>query len=51
MDSSKLVENIKTFYDEIIKKKPADLKGEYIGSMYISSTMGLGVKINSKTVA
>jgi len=51
MDNMKLSENVKSFYDEIVRKKPSDLKGEYIGSMYISSTMGPGIKINSKTVA
>ena len=50
MEENKLKENIKTFYDEIIKKKPTDLKGEYINSMYISSTMSPGIKINTKTI-
>jgi large subunit ribosomal protein L1 len=51
MDSNKLKENIKTFFEEILRKRPNDLKGEYIGSMYISSTMSPSVKINTKTLA
>lgn len=50
MEESKLKENIKTFYEELLKKRPADLKGEYINTMYISSTMGPGIKINTKTI-
>lgn len=50
MEENKLKENIKTFYDEIIKKRPTDLKGEYISSMYISSTMSPGIKINTKNI-
>ena len=50
MEENKLKENIKTFYDEIIKKRPTDLKGEYINSMYISSTMSPGIRINTKNI-
>ena len=50
MDTSKLVENVKVFYDELLKKRPSDLKGDYISSVYISSTMGPGIKINSKNI-
>lgn len=50
MDDEKLEENIRVFYSEILRKKPSDLKGEYIGSMYIASTMSPGIKINSKTI-
>lgn len=50
MEAGKLKENIKILYDEIIRKKPSDLKGEYISSMYISSTMGPGIQINMKNI-
>lgn len=50
MDHAKLRENIKSFYEEVLRKRPVDLKGEYINSMYISSTMGLGIKINPKAL-
>lgn len=50
MEKEKLKDNIITFYHEILRKKPSDLKGEYIGSMHVSSTMGPGVKINFKAM-
>lgn len=50
MEVVKLKENIKILYDEIVRKRPTDLKGEYISSMYISSTMGPGIQINMKTI-
>lgn len=46
MDDSKVIENIKALYDEIIKKKPSDIKGEYIKSIYLCSTMGPGIKVD-----
>ncbi|MCG8569135.1 MAG: 50S ribosomal protein L1 [Spirochaetes bacterium] len=50
MEKDKLKENIKALYDEVLKKKPADLKGEYVNSFYISSTQSPGVKINFKSL-
>jgi large subunit ribosomal protein L1 len=50
MEADKLKENIKILYDEIVRKRPSDLKGEYISSMYISSTMGPGIQINMKNI-
>ena len=43
----KLVENLNTIMDAIIKAKPATAKGTYIKSLYMSSTMGPAIKINS----
>lgn len=45
-EDKKLVENITTFINMIIKLKPAAAKGTYIKSITISSTMGPGVKID-----
>ena len=42
----KLLENYKTIIDILIKSKPAAAKGQYMKSVTVSSTMGLGVKIN-----
>lgn len=44
-DSSKLIENIKSVVETIRRIKPATVKGIYIKSMAISSTMGPGIKI------
>ena len=42
----KLVENLNTLMDAIIKAKPAAAKGTYIKSLVLSSTMGPGVRFN-----
>ena len=44
-----LVENIKAFVSLIIKSKPAAVKGEYVKNISIASTMGPGVKVDSKS--
>ena len=46
-DSQKLVENLRTLMEAIIKAKPAAAKGTYIRSAVLSSTMGPGIKLNS----
>ena len=49
-DATKIVENAKEFINTIIKLKPATAKGTYIKSIYLSSTMSKGVKIDPKSV-
>ena len=44
--TEKLVENLNTLMDAIIKAKPAAAKGTYVKSVYLSSTMGPAVKVN-----
>ena len=43
-------ENAKEFIATIIKLKPTTAKGTYIKSIYLSSTMSKGIKIDPKTV-
>lgn len=45
-DQSKLMENLNTFAEALIKAKPAAAKGQYMRSVSICSTMGPGIKIN-----
>ena len=45
-EHEKLVENFNTLTDILVKAKPAGVKGQYIKSVTVSSTMGPGVKIN-----
>ena len=45
-EHEKLVENFKALTDILVKAKPAGVKGQYIKSVTVSSTMGPGVKIN-----
>ena len=48
MEAEKIVENTLLLLQEVIRKRPADLKGEYIHSIALSSTMGPGVLVNAK---
>lgn len=45
--SEKLVGNFKALLDAIIKNKPAAMKGTYIKSISISTSMGPGLKLES----
>ena len=45
MDSSQIVENIRIVVDEVSKKRPADIKGDFVKTVAVSSTMGPGVKL------
>jgi len=48
--AEKIAENAKEFMATIIKMKPAAAKGTYVKSIYLSSTMSLGIKIDPKAV-
>ncbi len=48
-DSKKLEENIEYLMNTIIKAKPTTVKGNYITSIVISSTMGPGIKIDKNS--
>jgi len=45
-ETDKLVDNAKAFINTIIKMKPASAKGQYVKSLFLSSTMGPGLKIS-----
>ena len=45
-DSDKLLENLNTFVNTILKLKPSTVKGDYVKNISISSTMGPGIKIS-----
>jgi large subunit ribosomal protein L1 len=45
-DDVKLSENITSFVEEVKKNKPTNVKGNYINSVYISSSMGIGIKVS-----
>ena len=48
--AEKLYENYATLMDAIIKAKPAAAKGQYIRSCAVTSTMGVGIRINPNRV-
>ncbi|MBT8380370.1 MAG: 50S ribosomal protein L1 [Ignavibacteria bacterium] len=49
-EADKLVENVQTFINTIVKMKPASAKGQYVKSLYLSSTMGPGVQISKEEI-
>lgn len=48
--AEQMKENAKEFINTLIKLKPATAKGQYIKSIYLSSTMSPGVKVDAKTI-
>lgn len=46
-DEQKLTENYNALLDAIVKAKPAALKGQYLKSISLATTMGPGVKIST----
>ena len=46
-----LMKNYATLAEAIIKAKPASSKGTYIKSAYLSTTMGPGIKLDTKSLA
>ena len=49
-DTDKMIGNAKEFINTIIKLKPTAAKGTYIKSIYLSSTMSKGVKVDPKAI-
>ncbi|MGE5399803.1 MAG: 50S ribosomal protein L1 [Ignavibacteriales bacterium] len=47
----KLLENVRAFLSTIIKMKPATAKGQYVRSLFLSTTMGPGLRISREEVA
>lgn len=43
--AAKLEENFNTLMDAVVKAKPAAAKGQYLKSVVVSSTMGVGIKV------
>ena len=45
MEPKSVAENIKVVIQDIERKRPSDAKGNFVKSVYVSSTMGPGVRI------
>ena len=43
-------ENVKAFVGAVVKARPAKIKGTYLKSVVLSSTMGVGLKLNTAEV-
>ena len=50
-DAEKIVENIKTVYQLLLKLKPSTVKGVYVKNIAVSTTMGPGIKVAPDTIA
>ncbi len=48
--NEQIVENAKEFMHTIMKLKPTSAKGTYVKSVYLSSTMSVGIKIDTKSI-
>ena len=46
--SEKLLENYNYFIESIKKEKPDTIKGEFIKSVFLTSTMGISYKLGAK---
>lgn len=49
-DQTKIVENAKEFINTLIRLKPTAAKGTYIRSIYLSSTMSPGIRVDFKAL-
>lgn len=49
-EAEKLVDNLRTLVEALLRAKPAAAKGQYLKGISISSTMGPGVKVNALKV-
>ena len=49
-DAAKLAENANEFLNTVIKLKPQALKGTYVKSVFLSSTMGPGICVDCKSI-
>ena len=47
-DSEDLMKNFATLADAVIKAKPSAAKGTYLKSVYLTTTMGPGIKLDAK---
>lgn len=49
-DQQKIVENAKEILNTILKLKPSSSKGTYVKSIYMSSTMSPGIRVDQKSI-
>lgn len=47
---NQLIQNARTLIDAVVRAKPASAKGRYLKGIYVSSTMGPGIKVDATSV-
>ncbi len=50
-DKNKLIENVLFYFQAIMRAKPQSAKGVYLKSLFMSSTMGPGLKIDIQSIS
>jgi large subunit ribosomal protein L1 len=50
-ENEKLAENVRAFLNTIVKLKPSSAKGQYVKSLFLTSTMGPGLKVSKDEIA
>jgi large subunit ribosomal protein L1 len=50
-ESDKLIGNLRALIDALNKSKPASSKGVYLRKVAVSSTMGVGVRVDTASLA
>ncbi len=48
MGKEQIAANAAAFVQEVVRKRPSDLKGDYVHSIVLSSTMGPGIRLSPK---
>jgi len=48
--ATQLFENIEEFFKNIMRNKPATAKGQYVKSVFLTSTMGPGIRVQRAEV-
>jgi large subunit ribosomal protein L1 len=49
-EEEKLLGNMSSLVEAVVKAKPAAAKGQYIRSAFLTTTMGPGIKLDTRTV-
>jgi large subunit ribosomal protein L1 len=50
-DTDKLQGNLAALVEALVKAKPATSKGVYLRKIAVSSTMGVGVRVDTQSIA
>jgi large subunit ribosomal protein L1 len=50
-EKDRLVENVRTLFDTILRARPSSAKGQYVRSVTLAATMGPGVRIDRSSAA
>ena len=48
-ENDKLIENMKTIYNQLMRIKPSTVKGVYMANVAITATMAPGIKVNQES--